>query len=302
MGEQAGTGAVRSRYRTLRLAALPLVVAATLAACGPAGTSPGTGGSGPAGGTDGIGRAAPPTGNPTAALAKWQAFPATADPRPLILTRGTVIDPANGFRTDEDKLAYLAGEFELATKTPAAPARSAGYAIVGVKAALDRLRATGSSQPAARPLRIVKASLAQASFGTDRGPRSLPAWRFELDGVTDPVFVLAVDNKHLWRSAAPIPGGVDQQAILRGDGRSVSFSFYGSPPGPPPCGADYTAEVVESRTAVVVTPRQISAQGGPSEAACPAIAARRSVTVQLAAPLGARVLLTPDGSPIPVTR
>jgi hypothetical protein len=93
------------------------------------------------------------------------------------------------------------------------------------------------------------------------------------------------------------------RASLSGNGRSLNLTFYGSPPGPSPCGADYTADVAESGTAVVVTPRQITPnpQGSTSvQGGCPAIAAQRTVTVRLAAPLGARVLLTAEGSPIPV--
>jgi hypothetical protein len=248
---------------------------------------------------DGVGRVGPP---PSAAdvLAKWQSFPVTADPRPLILTTGAVLDPATGFRTDDDKVAYGAGHFEFATTVPAAPATSAGYAIVSAKAALGRLRPTGTSQPSTRPLRIVKISLVQATFGTDRGQRALPAWRFQLDQVADPVQVLAVDSKQLWRPTGWGSTGMDHRASLSGNGRSLQFSFYGSPPE---CVADYTADVAESGTAVVVTPRDITPnpQGSASVRTCPAIAAQRTVTVKLAAPLGARVLLTPEGSPVPVS-
>jgi hypothetical protein len=308
MGDEGGSRAGRPGYRKLIWAAL--AVAVTLTACGPGGAAPATGGfDGPSDATDGVGRAAPPTaGHPADALAKWQAFPVTADPRPLILTNGAVIDPATGFLTDEGKLAYLAGNFELATTAPAAPTTSAGYTIISATAALSRLRAagnsaTGNNQPATRPLRIVEVSLVQASFGTDRGPQALPAWRFQLDQVNDPVQVLAIDSQYLWRSTVGGPTGMDHRASLSGDGLSLSVSFYGSPVGPPPCGADYTADVAESRTAVVVTPRRITPNGqvSSSEAVCTTIAARRTVTVRLAAPLGARVLLTAEGSAIPVS-
>lgn len=301
MGEQVSPDAVRPRYRKLTLAALPVTVVLALTACGPGGTAPGAGG--PPRATDGVGLAAPPSGRPADALAKWRSFPVSADPRPLVLTQGMVIDPATGFGTDEDKIAYIAGAVEFTTTPPAAPASSGGYTILSAQAVLGRLRPTGKSEPASRPLRIVKASLVQAAFGTDRGPRPLPAWRFDLDGVSEPVMVLAIDSKHLWHSPGQDQAGVDQQATVGTDDRSVTFTFYGSPPGPPPCGADYTAEVAESRTAVVVTPRQTSAstQGTPSNVACPAIAARRTVTARLAAPLGGRVLLTAEGAPIPVT-
>ena len=302
MGDEAGFHAVRSSCRMSRWAAVAVTV--VLTACGPGSTGPGTGGfprPGP-GATDGVGRA-PATARPADALAKWQSFPVAADPRPLILTNGAVIDPATGFLTDEGKLAYLAGSFELATTAPTGPVSSAGYDIVSAMAALGRLRAIGTPQPGTRPLRIVKVSLAQAAFDTDRGPRTLPAWRFQLDQVTNPVQVLAIDSKYLWRSTTGDSTGLDRRASVSEDGRSLTYSFYGSPAGPSPCGADYTADVAESSTAVVVTPREVTPnpQGSTSSQACPAIAARRTVTVQLSEPLGARVLLTAEGAAIPVT-
>ncbi|HEX8767287.1 MAG TPA: hypothetical protein VF714_02900, partial [Jatrophihabitans sp.] len=262
MGE-ASTGVARSGYRKLMWAALPMAVAVMLTGCGPGSTAPGTGevrgpsdgagATGSSGATDGSGAidgsglAAPPTaGRPADALAKWQAFPVTADPRPLILTRGAVIDPATGFLTDDGKLAYLAGKFELATTAPTAPATSAGYTVISAEAALGRLRATGNNQPATRPLRIVKVALVEATFGTDRGPRALPAWRFQLDQARDPVQVLAIDAKHLWHSKLTGVTGLDHSASVSEDGRSLAFGFYGSPAGPSPCGADYTADVRES--------------------------------------------------------
>jgi hypothetical protein len=305
MADEAGSGTRRPGYWWLMWAALPVAVAVTLAACGPGTAAPGTGGvDGPSVATDGVGQAGPPTaGRPADALAKWQAFPVTADPRPLILTNGEVIQPATGFLTAEGKLAYGTGNVELATPAPAAPATSAGYSIISAKDALGRLRATGANEPGTQPLRIVAVSLVQAPFYTDRGPRTLPAWRFQLDQASDPVQVLAIDHKHLWRSTAGTPTGMDHRAGLSGDGRSLTFTFSGGPAGPPPCGVDYTADVVESRTAVVVTPRQVlpSGQTNSSEVACTSIGARRTVTVQLAASLCARVLLTAEGAPVPVT-
>jgi hypothetical protein len=306
MGDTARQRAGKARYRRLAWAALLVAAAVALTGCGPGRTVAGSGGfDAPSGATDGVGSAAPPSGgHPADALARWQAFPVTATPRPLILTRGAVIDPATGFPTGDDKLAYLAGNVEFDTTVPVAPATSAGYAIVSAKAALDRLRATGSSQPPTRPLRIVTVSLVQASFGTDRGPRLLPAWRFRLDQVRDPVQVLAVDSKYLWRSTVGGSTRMDLGASLSEDGLSADVSFWGSRPGLGPCGAEYTGDVVESRTAVLVTPRQVkpNPQGSTSsQVVCTAMAAKRTVTVRLSAPLGARVLVTPEGAAVSVT-
>jgi hypothetical protein len=297
-------GSGRFRVRGLLWAVVVCSAALSLAGCadGPAGTSAGDG---RVATSSGEGRAAPPQGgHPSAALAQWRAFPVTADPRPLVVTSGRVIDPLTGFRTGDDKVAYLAGDFELATALPPAPARSGGYPIVSAKNALGQLRSTGSGQPAAaHPLRIQKVSLVQARFGTDRGLLRLPAWQFDLDQVSHPVQVLAVAPERLWPARLMPPTSPDFHASLHGDQRSLDYSFYGSPPGPSPCGADYAGEVSESRTAVVVSIRQLEPNpvGSSAPQACPAFAAQRKVTVRLSGPLAGRVLLTPDGLAIPVT-
>ncbi|HEV2886898.1 MAG TPA: hypothetical protein VGX49_08310 [Jatrophihabitans sp.] len=275
----------------------PLLIAMSLAGCGPAATDAGS---------PGVGDAAPPAaGNPAAALAKWRSFPVEADPRPLVLTRGTIIDPLSGFRSGEGKLAFLSGQFDLAVALPATPASSAGYAVISAKAALDQLRANSNGQPSASRLRVVTAALGQAQFGTDRGPRLLPAWRFGLDQVSDPVWVLAVDPKALWPAKPSSMSGYGVEATVGQDGRTLSYGFDAGPAGPPPCGTEYTASAVESATAVVVRLEQV-AQQRPSSSrptdsvACPAIGQHRTVTLRLASPLGGRVLLSPDGAPVPV--
>jgi hypothetical protein len=280
----AATSAGRCRLLTA------VALALTLAACGP-GSTPGS--------DDGLGRAAfPAGGDAAAALAKWRTFPVTADPRPLVLTNGPVRDPASGFSTGEGKIAYIEGSFELAGPLPSSPPTSAGYALITARAALDSLIAMGTPEPppAPHPLRILAVSLGRAPFDTDRGPRVLPAWRFTLAQATEPAWVLAVDRKYLWRSAATEPVEPDLHAGVSSDGRSVTYHFTGSPAA---CMPDYAGDAVESRTAVVVRIREVTVDS--SDRGCPAIGVRRTVPVRLAAPLGARVLVSTDGSAVPVT-
>ncbi|MBV9823790.1 MAG: hypothetical protein JO144_16290 [Actinobacteria bacterium] len=283
---------------------LASVVAVLLTGCG-SGLAPGAN----SGGTDGVGRAGPPSGgDPAAALAKWRSFPVTANPRPLVLVGAPVLDPATGFRTGDAKLAYVSGAFEPAVALPSTPVTSGGYALVTARAALEKLRASAAKQPVAHPVRIVAVSLGKASFGTDRGPRTLPAWRFTLDQAADPVEVLAVAPKYLWPAASA--GLPDRGATLGADGRTVTYRFFGTPAGPPPCGAEYAADVAEAGTAVVLSVREVAPSPRPGSApagsdtsaaqGCTAIGALRTVTVTLSSPLGARVLLTSDGAPVAV--
>ena len=67
-----------------------------------------------------------------------------------------------------------------------------------------------------------------------------------------------------------------------------------------PCGADYSAEAVESAHAVVVI---LIAHRNVSDAyGCTAVGAQRTTTVELAEPLGERAVLeVVQGLPVPVT-
>ncbi|WP_408654380.1 hypothetical protein [Jatrophihabitans sp.] len=262
----------------------------------------------PGGASDGIGRAGPaPSGNPDTALARWQSFPVDASPRPLVLTSGMVLDPSTGFATDEDKMAYGAGQYELGVALPAAPPTSDGYPVVSAKAALDRLRANVSGQQVSSRLKIVKASLTGAKFSTDRGLQQLPAWEFSLAGVAGGVRVLAVDQSRLW-PAKPLepswPG--DQTTSIAADDQTLTYSFTGSPAGPSPCGAEYAGKVTESPTAAVISVEVVTpnpaGDSTPADQACNSIAAHRTVTVRLATPLGDRVLLTAEGTPIAMVK
>ncbi len=291
-----------SGWRML-LVALPPVLALTMTGCGSGGS-----GSGRTGG----GQLVTPGGDPSAALARWHTFPADADPRPLVLADGLVRDPDSGFASGADKQAYLAGAFDVAVTLPTGPATADGYPLVPAKEAIDRLRATAAPGGTSKTrLRIVSAALGTYEFGTDRGVRRLPAWRFGIDGVRDPVWVLAVDSPALWPYQPDWARGAGSGATLGPDGRTVSYGFTGGPDQQGDCGAQYTASAKESAAAVVIEVRQLppqqTQQTGPRRAddgtvlVCNAMGYHRTVTVQLAAPLGGRVLLTADGAPVSIT-
>ncbi|RKN29919.1 hypothetical protein [Micromonospora musae] len=103
-----------------------------------------------------------------------------------------------------------------------------------------------------------------------------------------------------WNPGEALGAHVVESAATTRDGRRLTVTFYGAPgPASEPCGADYTAETVESPTAVtvIVTER---ARGGAG--ICPAIAAWRTETVRLDRPLAERTVLdVQQGVPVEVT-
>ena len=78
------------------------------------------------------------------------------------------------------------------------------------------------------------------------------------------------------------------------------MTFVGAPgPASQSCGADYTAEAVESDTAIVVIVHEHPNPGG---GACALVGATRTAKVTLASPLGKRAVLEiKEGRPVPVT-
>ncbi|WP_430780063.1 hypothetical protein [Actinoplanes sp. G11-F43] len=90
-----------------------------------------------------------------------------------------------------------------------------------------------------------------------------------------------------------------ESAVVTDGGRTLTATFTGAPePASKPCGADYTGRAFESTTAVVVEVRATTAD----QADCEDLGGTRTVTVELASPLGQRAVLeTRQGLPVPVT-
>jgi hypothetical protein len=103
-----------------------------------------------------------------------------------------------------------------------------------------------------------------------------------------------------WDSNDPSSGLSLESASTKVGTRQLTVTFIGAPePASKPCGADYTAAAVESANAVVVI---VTEYPHSSDEICTAVGARRTTTVELASPLGARAVLeVRQGLPVPVT-
>ena len=77
-------------------------------------------------------------------------------------------------------------------------------------------------------------------------------------------------------------------------GRELVVLFWGAPDEPGPCGVGYAAVVSETSERVYVRVRALRHDQAAAPVACPAIAQRRTATVRLEAPLGARAVV--DGT------
>ncbi len=245
---------------------------------------------------------------PAEALSLWQDFPAQASPRPLVLTGPAIDDPATGFPNGDDKPAYISGHFTVATTLPGGSASWQQQPLITADQALADLRDSGQEMtpPTSASLSITAVKLGTATFSTDRGQRSLPAWVFSFAGVRYPASVLAIAPAHRWPKTPPPSQDTERLAArIAPGGDTVTITFIGAAAGTGPCEAQYAADISQSSTAVVVSVRELPAatsQPAPSgdvAMGCADVGYRRELAVTLSPVLGSRVLIDSYGAPIP---
>lgn len=224
------------------------------------------------------------------AVARWATFPVRADPRAVVLLHGPV-QVEGGFATGNAKIAFTYGAAEADDGVPAYVLRT-----------LSEVAMPTTRLPAA-PLRITSAVLSQTVFPTDRGEQRLGAWKLDATDALGAIWVLTEDV--LARSWSP-PEASDRgllgphmllRATVGPRDRQLIVEFVG--------GSEqrlrYDAELVESPTALCVVPLGRPTGEQPVGTWVAAEGHIRKVDVTLAEPLGDRVLVNLDGSPVSVT-
>ncbi|MEV0155990.1 hypothetical protein AB0H57_19920 [Micromonospora sp. NPDC050686] len=236
---------------------------------------------------------------------------------------GALYDQIGDWEADNGqyKAAFLSGLVEPAAALPPLP-RSRGLVrwadgerlavpLAGAEATLAGFRTGHGADCGGCPvLRVTGARLTTLRVDTTRGPATAPAWEYTLDGTSVRVVRLAVDasaqvrvEPPSWDPNAPTALGIDAAVTSRGSLR-LSVSFTGAPEtGDKPCGKDYTAEAVESETAVVVI---VYSHPYPSPLpeghGCLAIGAQRSAEAELVREVGERAVLdVQQGLPVRLT-
>lgn len=229
------------------------------------------------------------------ALEQWAKFPIRETPRPLVFV-GPLVLVHLGFRSGSAKLGFLRGAIDGDSSVPTQ--------------VLDLLRTEGSLHAVGdNETRVLvrDARREMAEFRTDRGLLPLAAWHLESDDVTESIIVLDPGDAHRrWKPPAspdvprPYPGPPHRAhgATLGSDGSSLTLNFVGGAVSD----VDYpSAAVFESDTAVAIVPTRADRDSLGRRTAVSAVGVPRSVAVELAAPLGSRVLIDLDGSPVVVT-
>jgi hypothetical protein len=268
---------------------------------------------------DAVGVAAPQpegSGDVDQALAAWKDFPVGRHPRPIVLIGQVAVQPA-GYQTGEAKEAAVAGLYRVAVRLPPDPPAAtvtlpdgpAKVPVIGAAAAVDLMKADAGADKGdnVAPLAILGFEFGSAPFTTDRGIVTLPVWRVHTADELGPTVVLAVADSALGRAAAPpratsIPG----RATAMADGGGTHLTLAVAEPDPHcPGEVIYKREPVVRESGPAVAVGFTATQTGtvPGSGGCDLMLKIKQVTYQidLAAPLGARVLLTAQGEPVPVT-
>jgi hypothetical protein len=177
--------------------------------------------------------------------------------------------------------------------------------VISAQQALTDLKATGVSPcPDCTPLQITGASLTTATFQSTRGPAQAPAWEFSLKDTDVKLDQIAVGGRFIpppppEQPAQPRVGPPVESATVDASGMTLTVTVVGAQyAADKPCGADYTAEAVESDTAIVVI---VYEHQNTLPAACSLVGYARTAQAALAKPLANRILIDLQAQPISVT-
>ncbi|WP_206306796.1 hypothetical protein [Streptomyces sp. F001] len=205
--------------------------------------------------------------------------------------------PEGGFHDKADEHAYATQNFVLRGRLPVASERSGRVTwksggsltrpLLGAREAYERFAGGGNDGP---HLTVTGARLGEMTLATSRGPATVPAWLFTLEGYDSPLRSVAVGPSKLPRPpvgpAAGSPSGelweLRSLVEVAGDGRSVTvIGNHGA------CDDGPVVHVLETDGSVVLSGSVAGGTDGP----CTAQLLGREVAVTLDRPVGDRVLL-----------
>jgi hypothetical protein len=259
-----------------------------------------------------------------AALARWDAAVAAAGGESAFVAVGELTLMIGGdWGPDQQfgynaKVALMSGDFEAAVSLPSdtppdgqvrwpnGSTRTVG--LISAQQALADMKAEGAAAGPCKdcvPLKVTGAQVTTGNYETARGPVVAPAWEFTLEGT--PVKIQRIAVSHL---VEVVPPAFDQNNPAQGisirsatgtaGGLTLTVTFEGASADAGSCGSDYSAQAVESKTAVVVIVTEHPHFG--VSLACSAVGYFRTADATLSAPLGNRTVLeVTQGMPVSVT-
>ncbi|MEU0392650.1 hypothetical protein ABZ208_07735 [Streptomyces sp. NPDC006208] len=218
----------------------------------------------------------------------------------------TVQLPENAFRNGADKLAYGTRNFVLRGGLPATPQKdgkvkwesggSLTLPLMGARKAYETVARGSNDGP---HLTVTGAKLGEMTLATSRGPATVPAWLFTLEGYDTPLKRVALSPSKLPRPPIKPVGEVPTDELaplgrlvgMAADGRSVTvMATHGA------CDDGPAVDVLETGGSVVLSASVVGTKDGP----CTSQLLGEEVTVTLDRPVGDRLLLDAfTGRPVP---
>lgn len=218
----------------------------------------------------------------------------------------SVQPPEDAFHNDADKQAFLTENYVLRGKLPAASDKdgqvkwesggSLTLPLMGARKAYKTVARGGGDGP---HLTVTGAKLGTMALATNRGPATVPAWLFTLEGYDTPLKRVAVSPSKLpeppIKPARETPTDdlmpLDRLAEVADDGRSVTVvANHGS------CDDGPAVDVLETDGSVVLSASIVGRDDGP----CTDDMRAKEVTVKLDRAIGDRLLLDAfTGRPVP---
>jgi hypothetical protein len=227
----------------------------------------------------------------------WKDFPVDEHQRPIVMAGESIVGP--DYPSGVPKEVSTAGSVEVATSLPDGTTNADGYPLITPQAAVAALRQQVQRPSSGPVLRIVGVELGAGDFTTDRGRQRLPGWQITLQGIADPVIVLAVASPAVFDSPMPYPSA-DRVAGLSSSSRTLTIEFVGAHEGTGPCEEEYTALVTQARWAVSVFVQALPKPAPTGVVECDLVGYDDHLTVRLDQPLGNRVLVDEKGQPMPL--
>ncbi|MCT2589648.1 hypothetical protein LHJ74_06880 [Streptomyces sp. N2-109] len=238
--------------------------------------------------------------------AAWDGSVAAAEWRSGYHPMGDVVQlPQGGLRGRADREAYQDRSVVLRSEVPATGPKDGPVAWDGGESATRPLvsaqesyKTLAGTRTRGKPhLTVTGAKLGEMSVTTSRGPATVPAWLFSLEGYDSPLRQAAVNPSKLPRPpikrARDVPGNpLDQLIRISADGHSVTvIATHGA------CDDGPAVAPQESHGSVVLS---ASVKNPKTEGFCTKQGKLQQVTVKLNQPVGDRILLDAlTGKPIP---
>lgn len=243
------------------------------------------------------------------ALRRWERFPVAEDPRPLVLTEAP-LQVEGGFVDQQVRDTFAAGALVgaggVADQQVQLLRQVAGVAVAGRAGSPAATAPPEGRRPTGRVLEVRAAQRDERRWGTDRGRLLLPCWQLTVEGAVGPVWLLDAEAAGCWSptvaAGAPRPPGAagrQVQARVERDGTTMHVSLVVA--GPDQVGSG-GCDFITSATAAVALPADGPARGPEPRLVGyqPFDGYRVELVGHLAEPLGRRVLVDLDGSPVPV--